>query len=294
MDSLPQELLIAIAEYLAVHQLARFTSTCKRMRPLWHMTHLWIKVAIAVFGRERMHAQLAKSKPSLLLSSLERNVSADEVMDAYEVLTSVVPATDMQITWGSDPRYWTITNSMAGITDVGERYSESVAALRNVCFFNVSGILRSCVPGTYKPQLRMHIERPFPTLQSVEFMVELVEHYDDNNEEDEMQNRRVLARYSRSMRNLVANHVTDASWPWVTVTLPNIRVPDDNRRKTLEFTLKDHSTSWKRGIVIDAFILERVSHVGSASVVELQPSLGAQISAGVSGIVSKAFGFMGM
>ncbi|KAJ3262946.1 hypothetical protein HDU77_011591 [Chytriomyces hyalinus] len=294
MDCLPQELLITIAEYLAVHQLVRLTTTCKRMRPLWHMNHLWIKVAIAVFGRRRMHAQLARSKPSLLLSSWEKNVSAGEVMDAYEVLASVVPATDMQITWGSDPRYWTMTNSMPGITDVGERYSESVAALRNVCYFNVSGILESCVsPGTYRPQLRMHIERPFPTLQSVEFVAECVE-YDDKDDIDEMPPRRVLARHSRSMRNLVANHVTDASWPWVTVTLPNIRVPDDNRLKTLEFTLKDHSTSWKHGIVIDAFILERVSHVGSAPVVELQPSLGAQVSAGVSGIVSKALGFMGM
>ncbi|KAJ3217465.1 hypothetical protein HDU81_000823 [Chytriomyces hyalinus] len=233
------------------------------MRPLWHVTHLWIKAAIAVFGRQQMYKQLARSKPSLLLSSWEQNVSAGEVMDAYEVLASVVPATDMQITWGSDPRYWTMTNSMPGITDVGERYSESVAALRN----------------------------------SVEFMAELVEYYDSDNDDDsddEAQNRFLLARHSRSMRALVANHVTDASWPWVTVTLPNIRVPDDNRLKTLEFTLKDHSTSWKRGIVIDAFILERVSHVESPAVVELQPSFGAQVSAGVSGIVSKAFGFMGL
>ncbi|KAI8833060.1 hypothetical protein BJ741DRAFT_612746, partial [Chytriomyces cf. hyalinus JEL632] len=115
------ELLITIAEYLAVHQLVRLTATCNRMRPLWHMTHLWIKVAIAVFG-ERMHAQLAKSKPSLLLSSWEKNVSAGEVMEAYEVLASVVPATHMHIAGKGDPRYWTMTNSMPGITDVGERY----------------------------------------------------------------------------------------------------------------------------------------------------------------------------
>ncbi|KAJ3101605.1 hypothetical protein HDU96_009917 [Phlyctochytrium bullatum] len=221
LTDLATETVISIAQYLLPSDLLNLTRASRQFQTLISSDYVWQRMTEKRFPEIK--------RPT------ETQVDFKEVYRTASALT--VKADKMGIVW-LDGNYWKLVPGEDG---------DEVAELRSVCWFDVCGSLKSVPKGEYVPVFKIQVQNDYSEnqLRNIKFSCGVW-----SNEEGQVEKpTSVLWRKVFTQPAPVGT--------WLSIRLAPIVVEQDYEKVSL--WMVDHSDSWKGGLLVKEFSLEKRS-----------------------------------